>query len=206
KAKVVNEIFCDGLGVCIGHCPQDALTITEKDVANFDKAAVETHLKKKPTENKYNIPCGCPGTKIQDLRKDKQSQTSTKNTNTTDLQNQLQQWPIQLHLVNPSAPYFQSCNLLIAASCTAFSYGNFHNDFIKNHIVAIACPKLDRTDGYIEKISEIIKKGDINSITVARMEVPCCHGLTKLVEDAIKLSGKKTPFLEQIISIKGNIL
>jgi len=201
KAKVVNDSFCDGLGACIGHCPTGALKIIEKDVAAFDENAVNAHLK-----NKYDVPCNCPGMAMQDFRENKIQQEDKKNMECHEVESQLRQWPIQLHLVNPEAPYFKNCNLLIAASCTAFSFGNFHSNFLKDHTLVIACPKLDKTEGYLEKLTEIINRGEILSITVVRMEVPCCMGLTMLVKEAIKNSKKKIPFLEEIISIKGEVL
>ncbi|MDD4202163.1 MAG: 4Fe-4S binding protein [Candidatus Omnitrophica bacterium] len=204
KAKVVKESFCDGLGACIGHCPTDALKIVQKDVDAFDEKAVAKNLKSKDIEqNKHDVPCNCPGMAMHDFREDEQ--IKEKSRDSKDVKSQLEHWPIQLHLVNPDAPYLKNCNLLIAASCTAFSLGNFHKDILKGHSLVIACPKLDRTEGYIEKLINIFSKGDIQSITVARMEVPCCQGLTMMVKDAIKTSGKKIPFLEEIISIKGDI-
>jgi Fe-S-cluster-containing hydrogenase component 2 len=206
KAKVVKESFCDGLGGCIGHCPTDALKIVTKDVAAFDEKAVDENLKReKSKREKYDIPCDCPGMAMHDFRENKQTQEKKENRKEQSVKSQLQHWPIQLHLVNPDAPYFKNCNLLIAASCTAFSLGNFHYDILKDHSLVIACPKLDRTEGYVEKISSIIIKGGVKSITVARMEVPCCQGLTMMVKDAMKISGKKIPFLEEIISIKGEL-
>lgn len=203
KAKVINESFCDGLGACLGNCPTDALKIVEKNVAAFDEKAVEEHLKtQKKKSNKHDVACSCPGMAMHDFN-DKQEKTKETNNN-QNIQSQLKQWPIQLHLVNPAAPYFQKCNLLIAASCTAFSFGNFHNEYLKNHSVVIACPKLDNTEGYIEKLSQIITQTNIKSLTILRMEVPCCSGLTMIVKESIQKSGKRVPFLEEIISIKGN--
>lgn len=208
-AKVVKEQFCDGLGACIGHCPEDALHIIEKDVEEFDEEAVEEHLKaigRKPLkepEKKPAAACGCPGMAMKDFREDKEGSANSANA---DVPSQLRQWPIQLHLVNPAAPYFEGANLVIAASCAAFSMGNFHNEFIKGNAIAIGCPKLDRTEGYIQKIADIISQGKVKSVTVARMEVPCCGGLTHLVEEAIKKSGRKVPFLEQFISIQGELV
>ncbi|MFA5880419.1 MAG: 4Fe-4S binding protein [Candidatus Margulisiibacteriota bacterium] len=200
KAKVVNDSFCDGLGACIGHCPTDALKIVKKEVTEFDEKLVQENLQKQAQKtNQYNVPCNCPGMEIQDNR-DKNNDVSIESIS------QLKQWPIQLHLVSHTAPYFKECNLLIAASCTAFSFGNFHQEFLRNHTLVIACPKLDQTEGYLEKLTEIINKNSILSITVARMEVPCCKGLTMLAEEAIKSSTKKVPFLEQVISLKGKIL
>ena len=201
KAKVISESFCDGLGACIGHCPQDALKIVEKDVAAFDEKAVAEHL----NEDKQKNNCTtfkCPGMAIHDFD-DKNKKNAASDVN---VDSQLRQWPIQLHLVNPDAPYFKKANFLIAASCTAFSFGNFHNNLLENHTLTIACPKLDRTEGYIEKLTEIIKNNNLSSITVARMEVPCCMGLTMMVKSAIEKAGINLFLNEKIISIKGEII
>ncbi|MEI7942545.1 MAG: 4Fe-4S dicluster domain-containing protein [Candidatus Riflemargulisbacteria bacterium] len=173
---------------------------------------------------------GCPGTRTIEIKRENNSEINRKNfcgeqgskeeatqayaeirRGATDADNAvihensscLTQWPVQLHLISPQAPYLKGANLLVAASCSAFAYGNFHHDFIKNHIVVIACPKLDRTEPYIDKLTQIIKEGGITSITVVRMEVPCCGGLSHMVKEAITLSGKKLPYLEEIITVDG---
>lgn len=210
KAKVVKEQFCDGLGACIGGCPVDALKIVERDVAEFDENAVEEHLKSKNNpklnpikkEEKKGCGGGCPSLAFnRDTSKPIQNESSAN----PEGQSELQQWPVQLHLINPTAPYLKGANLLIAASCSAFAYGNFHHDFIKNHIVVIACPKLDRTEPYIDKLTQIIQEGGITSITVVRMEVPCCGGLSHMAKEAISKSGKKLPYLEEIITVDGKV-
>ncbi len=198
KAKVVRESFCDGLGACIGHCPRDALRIVRKDVEEFDEEAVEENLKGGRE---------CPGASF----------TAGPHPHVAGAVDPLPlrgrgggvglgQWPIQLHLVSAEAPYFKGANLVVAASCSAFSMGAFHDVFLTGKKLVIACPKLDRTEGYVEKLAEIIKVGEVASVTVARMEVPCCGGLTALVKKAIEVSGRKVPFLEQIISLKGEVL
>lgn len=204
KAVVVNDSFCDGLGACIGHCPTDALKIVQKEVVEFNEKAVAAHLQISEDKN-YDVPCNCPGMAMQDFTHDAAENLSSSPA-PAFTESQLRQWPIQLHLVNPDAPYFQNCNLLIAATCSAFSCGGFHHDFLKNHTLVIACPKLDRTEGYFEKLVEIIRKGAALSVAVVRMEVPCCQGLTRLVKDAIQASGRNIPFLETVISIKGKIV
>jgi NAD-dependent dihydropyrimidine dehydrogenase PreA subunit len=207
KARVIKEEFCDGLGACLGRCPTDALKIIDKDVAEFNEKAVEEHLKNNAINKNHQKPCppsgGCPSTQYNRApsKANVENESNIKGT----IQSQLQQWPIQLHLLNPSAPYLAGANFLLAATCSAFSYGNFHNDFIKNHIIAIACPKLDNTEPYLDKLVQIIQKGGIASITVIRMEVPCCSGLSLLVKKAIEKSGKKLPYLEEIVSISGEI-
>jgi ferredoxin len=209
KAKVMKEQFCDGLGACIGGCPVDALKIVERDVAEFDEKAVEEHLKSKDNpklktkdERQKTKDCGGGGCPSLAFNRGA-TETIKEKTENPEGQSELQQWPVQLHLISPQAPYLKGANLLVAASCSAFAYGNFHHDFIKNHIVVIACPKLDRTEPYIDKLTQIIKEGGITSITVVRMEVPCCGGLSHMVKEAITLSGKKLPYLEEIITVDG---
>ncbi|MFC1616985.1 ATP-binding protein [Candidatus Margulisiibacteriota bacterium] len=176
----IDEDKCNGCGDCVVACAEGALEIVD------GKAKV---VRESFCDGLGACIGHCPQDALKIVQKIPQKQ-----------------WPIQLHLVNPAAPYFKGANLLIAASCTAFSMGDFHKEFIKGNKIVIACPKLDRTEGYVEKLAEIIKQGEIKSITIARMEVPCCSGLTRLVLEAIKLSGKKVPFLEQVISLQGNIL
>ncbi|MDD4526935.1 MAG: ferredoxin [Candidatus Margulisbacteria bacterium] len=207
KAKVVKEQFCDGLGACIGNCPVDALKIIEKDVAAFDEEAVEKHLKSKDNPKlkiakKEDHACGCPSMAFDRSFVEPKEEKKADNPQG---QSELQQWPVQLHLINPQAPYLKGANLLVAATCSAFSYGNFHHDFIKDHIVVVACPKLDRTEPYVDKLTQIITEGEITSITVIRMEVPCCGGLSQIVKEAINKSGKKLPYLEEIITVDGKI-
>ncbi|HAR63860.1 MAG: 4Fe-4S ferredoxin [Candidatus Margulisiibacteriota bacterium] len=195
KARVIKEQFCDGLGACIGECPKDALKIVTRDVARFDETAVEKHLK----ENRKV----CPGTAVHEFR-DTPVVPQTP-VDAAACPSQLRQWPVQLHLVSPAAGYFQGANLLIAADCCAFSYGNFHRDFVKDRAVVIACPKLDDTEGYIEKLVNIIKEGNVSSITVVIMQVPCCRGLARIAQEALKRANRPIPYSEKIISIKGEV-
>lgn len=220
KAKVVKESFCDGLGACIGGCPVGALKIIQKDVEAFDEKAVEEHLKFKKnsklqtkdtmsTTQNTEYRGGCPSLAFNKSPiNNNSSDTNNKvnsSSNETEVKSELQQWPVQLHLMNPQAPYLKGANLLVAATCSAFAYGNFHHDFIKNHIVVVACPKLDKTEPYIDKLTQIIKEGGVASITVVRMEVPCCGGLSYMVKEAINKSGKKLPYLEEVITIDGKV-
>lgn len=145
-----------------------------------------------------NIPCGCPGSAMQDFRSKK---TTTKNS--ARQESELRQWPIQLHLVGPGAPYFENGELLIAADCVPFAYANFHADFLRDRPVVIGCPKLDEIESYAEKIAEIIKAGNIKKVTVAHMEVPCCFGLQSIAEEAVKKSGRKVAINEEIITVSG---
>jgi len=236
KARLISDLFCDGLGACIGSCPVDAIKIVERDAEPYDERRVmeniikkgentikahlkhlhehgETEylrqalqvLKEKDIEIDLNdvleVPC-CPGMKTVDMRDKKEEETAG-----TEIESQLRQWPIQLHLVNPLATYFKKADLVIAADCTAYAYGNFHFDFLKGKTLIIACPKLDQNiDRYIEKISQIIDAGQINTITVVIMEVPCCMGLVKIVQEGMKKAKRKVPVKRGIISIKGELL
>ncbi len=201
KAKLVDDRFCDGLGACLGHCPQDAITITKRDAKEFDEDAVKKHLKAEPTKVikmvEKNIPCGCPGSMAMDLRNEKKSDAHGRQSA------QLRQWPVQLMLVSPEASYFKDSDLLVAADCVPFAYPNFHSDFLKGKSLIIGCPKLDDADFYVEKLTELIKKNNIKSITLVNMEVPCCFGLQGIVEEAIKKAGKVMPIKQTVITIRG---
>ena len=197
KAKLLRDDYCDGLGDCLPTCPTEAITFVEREAAAYDEAAVKAAQKKK----EKTLPCGCPGTNIKQI-----SHESDNNSNSYsyDINSRLSQWPVQIKLVPANAPYFNGANLLIAADCTAYAYGNFHEKFIKNHITLIGCPKLDSTD-YSEKLTEIIRENDIKSVTVARMEVPCCGGIENAVKTALQKSGKLIPCEVVVISTDGNI-
>lgn len=145
-----------------------------------------------------NIPHGCPGAMMQDFGTKK-----TKKGKTTRQESELRQWPIQLHLVGPGAPYFENADLVIAADCVPFACANFHSDFLKGNAVVIGCPKLDEIETYADNIAAIIKTGNVKSVTVAHMEVPCCFGLQSIAEEAVKKSGKKIPLKQEIITVQG---
>jgi len=201
KAKLVDDRSCDGLGACLGHCPQDAITIIKRDATEFDEEAARKHLAqakniKKKAEK--NIPCGCPGSMAMDLRSEKKTPEAEGRQSA-----QLRQWPVQLMLVSPEASYFKDADLLIAADCVPFSYPNFHSDFLKGKSLIIGCPKLDDADFYVEKLTELIKKNNIKSITLVNMEVPCCFGLQRIVEEAIQKAGKVIPVRQTVITIRG---
>ena len=232
KARLISDLFCDGLGACI----VNEIKIVEREAQPYDeKKTMENIIQKGPNTIKahlkhlhehgekeylkqalevlkeknieidlseiFEIPC-CPGMKIVDRRDEE-----IEETEKTEIKSQLRQWPIQLHLVNPQAPYFKKADLIIAADCTAYAYGNFHFDFLKGKSLVIACPKLDQgIDRYIEKISQIIDNGQINTITVVIMEVPCCFGLVKIVEEGAKKAKRKVPIKRVTIGINGEIL
>ena len=201
KAKLVKEIYCDGLGACLGHCPEDAITIEERDADGFDEEATKKHIEGLKKEKK-DLPCGCPGTAVETLKK---HPTSNKGQGKRKSESELGNWPIQLMLVPTQAPYLKGADLLIAADCVAFSYPDFHQDFLKGRVLLLGCPKLDAATIYEEKLAEIFKSNNIKSITLLHMEVPCCFGLNQIVNEALRSSGKKIPLKEITIGLKGDV-
>lgn len=195
KAKLTREDYCDGLGDCLPACPVDAITFEEREAPAYNEEAVLASKK----EKKAALPCGCPGTASKAIVRE------AVTLNTAPVTSQLNQWPVQIKLVPVNAPYFDGANLLVAADCTAYAYGNFHNEFIRKHITLIGCPKLDAVD-YAEKLTAIIANNDIKSVTVVRMEVPCCSGIEQAVKTALQKSGKFIPWRVVIISTDGRII
>lgn len=202
KAKLMRDDYCDGLGDCLPNCPTNAISFIEREAAAYDEAAVKANLAKKNAAPADKKPAfhGCPGSMARTL-KHSEPETSTN----TRVNSELSQWPVQIKLVAPNAPYFNGCDLLIAADCTAYAYGNFHSDFIRNRVTLIGCPKLDDTD-YSEKLAVIFAENEINSITLTRMTVPCCGGLVMMVEKAIAASGKNIPLKVVTISPDGALV
>lgn len=192
KAKLMRDDYCDGLGDCLPTCPTGAITFVEREAAVYDEAAVLAAKK-----HREPIPCGCPGSAVKDIKRKK-----TVSVPETVQESQLQQWPVQIRLVPANAPYFHQAKLLVAADCTAYAYAGFHQDFIRGHITLIGCPKLDDTD-YSEKLTEILRQNDILSVTVVRMEVPCCGGIEHAVKTALQNSGKMIPWNVVTISTDG---
>ena len=199
KARLVSDKYCDGLGACLGHCPQDAIQIIEREAAGFDEEAVRAILES-PQPTVSSPACACPGSQMR------QHRPSTATSNDATVNSQLGHWPIQLHLIPINAPFFQNADLLVAASCLPFSYGGFHQVMLAGKSLIIACPKLDKTEPYLEKLTEIFRQNEIKSVTVAIMEVPCCQGLLRLVRQALKDSGKKMPITVETITVKGERL
>lgn len=198
KAKLTREDYCDGLGDCLPACPMDAITFEEREAPAYDEEAVRQAKMKKFG---VKLPCGCPGSQSKTIKR--QAPVSTGKA--TPVTSQLSQWPCQIKLVPVNAPYFDDANLLIAADCTAFAYGNFHNEFIRNHITLIGCPKLDEVD-YAEKLTQIIANNNIKSVKIVRMEVPCCGGIENAVKRALQASGKFIPWQVVTISTDGRII
>lgn len=195
KAKLTREDYCDGLGDCLPACPTGAITFEEREARAYNEEAV---LKAK--QEKKPLPCGCPGTHSKAIHRSLDSGVFSAPVSSC-----LSQWPVQIKLVPVNAPYFDEANLLVAADCTAYAYGNFHNEFIRNRITLIGCPKLDSVD-YTEKLTEIISNNNIKSVTVVRMEVPCCGGIEHAVKQALQKSGKFIPWRIVTISTDGRIL
>lgn len=198
KAKLLREDYCDGLGDCLPACPTNAITFEEREAPAYNEAAVLAAKAKKASEI---LPCGCPGTQSKFI---KRTETASVSDNLISV-SCLSQWPVQIKLVPVNAPYFHGADLLIAADCTAYAYGRFHEDFIQNRITLIGCPKLDECD-YAEKLTEIIMNNNIKSLTIVRMEVPCCSGIENAAKRALQASGKLIPWQVVIISTDGKIM
>jgi len=207
KVRLVSEVYCDGLGACLGECPQGAIQIIERDAAEFDPEAVERYLEEKSrgeSTTKKNMPHACPSSGIQMF------------TSSCDAANRpvcqpitasaLSHWPVQIALVPPTAPFLRGARLLVAADCTPFAYPKFHDDFLKDRVVMIGCPKFDNVQEYVKKFAEIFKAADIQNVTVVDMEVPCCSRLPLIVKKGMELAEKVIPFEEIIISTRGEVL
>ncbi len=200
KAELLREDYCDGLGDCLPACPTGAITFEMRQAPAYNEQAVKA-AKKAKQEQQAALPCGCPGSQSKTIVR----QDSASSISSSPIASQLRQWPVQIKLVPVQAPYFNGANLLIAADCTAYAYGDFHNRFLKNHIALIGCPKLDEGD-YTQKLTEILQQNDIRSLTIVRMEVPCCGGIQMAAQNALKASGKFIPWQVVVISTDGQIL
>ena len=196
KAKLLLEHHCDGLGDCLPACPTGAITFEEREAPAYDEAAV-LQAKKAASQAKAG---GCPGSRAKMISRNQTASVGTKEP----VSSQLSQWPVQIKLAPTKAPYFDGAKLLIAADCTAYAYGDFHNKFIRDHITLIGCPKLDEGD-YSEKLTEIIANNDIKSVTIVRMEVPCCGGLEHAAKQALQASGKFIPWRVAIVGTDGSL-
>ena len=207
KARLLREDYCDGLGDCLPACPTGAINFEEREAPAYDEMAVQMNkLSSSSTMNKQGetLPCGCPGTQSKTITR-KPEEMKREVTSACSCESQLSQWPVQIKLVPVNAPYFNNAHLLVAADCTAFAYGDFHNKFIKNRVTLVGCPKLDSGD-YSEKLTEILRNNNIKSLTIVRMEVPCCGGLEHAATAALQNSGKMIPWQVVTISTGGEIL
>lgn len=202
KARLLRDDYCDGLGDCLPACPTGAITFMEREAAPYDEEAVQAHLRAQ----------GTPKSLTEGSAANLKPQIGTVGLPETEnvmlakhVVSELTRWPVQIKLVPVSAPYFNKADLLLAADCTAYAYGDFHRRFMQNKITLIGCPKLDNTN-YADKLSEILKTNDINSLTIVRMEVPCCRGLEQAAREALGRSGKKIPLYRVVISTDGRIV
>ena len=202
KAKLLRDDYCDGLGDCLPTCPTGAITFVEREAAAYDEKAVLENQKKKQQGAHH---AGCPGHQLRQFNRSGSEADTTQSTGTVSSVSQLGQWPCQIKLVPVNAPYFNGAKLLIAADCTAYAYARMHEDFMRGKITVVGCPKLDSVD-YSEKLTEIIKNNDIQSVTIVRMEVPCCGGLEFAAKKALQQSGKFIPWQVVTISTDGRIL
>jgi Pyruvate/2-oxoacid:ferredoxin oxidoreductase delta subunit len=203
KAKLIGEKYCDGLGACLGECPQDAIIIGERIADEFDEEAVELHLEEKEHVTE-EFPCGCSSATVTQF--DRQGAPGVVREETIDQQSMLSHWPVQLTLVPPTAPFLQGVDLVLTADCVPFAYAGFHQDFLRNHSLLIACPKLDDIQAHLKKLTDILSHSQVKSLTLVHMEVPCCYGLVHMAKQAIQLSGKDIPFKEVTIGIKGDLI
>jgi NAD-dependent dihydropyrimidine dehydrogenase PreA subunit len=215
KAVLVREIYCDGLGACLDVCPVDALKVVERESEGYDAREAYAHvLKTRGTAaaalvhgagagHGHPPHSGCPGSLAREIPREPAAEAEGPGG---PIPSRLSQWPIQLHLISPLAPYFAGSDLLIAADCTAFALGGFHDRLLKGKRLVIACPKLDETQGYVEKLAELIKRNNLRSLTVAIMTVPCCSGLERLVRTAVELSGVPIEVKKIVVGIDGQIV
>ena len=195
KAQLMRDDYCDGLGDCLPACPTGAISFVVREAAAYDEAAVLAAKAKKEEK----LPCGCPGTAAKAIHRQQAPAACAPQ------QSQLRQWPVQIKLAPVNAPWFDGADVLVAADCTAYAYGNFHQEFIRGRVTLVGCPKLDSVD-YAEKLTEILRNNTIRSITVVRMEVPCCGGMENAVKKALQLSGRSIPCQVVTISTDGRIL
>ncbi len=204
KAKLVSESYCDGLGACLPECPAGAMTLEEREAPAFDEEAVKKHMETRQNPVPEKLACGCPGAQARAIAREDATPVLTAAGNAVPAASQLRQWPCQIKLVPVNAPYFDNAHLLVAADCTAYAYAGIHNDFMRNKITIIGCPKLDNID-YTEKLTDILRAHEIKSVTVLRMEVPCCGGIANAVKQALINCGKMIPWRIVTITTDGRI-
>jgi ferredoxin len=218
KARLVSEVYCDGLGACLGECPMGAVTIEDRVAEDFDKEAVERHLHQEEHDEE-TLACGCPSATVTEFEEKEEVACGCPSAQVRELDGHiaglheqsvyqpstLRHWPIQLTLVPIRAPFLQGADVLLAAHCVAFAYGGFHQDFLKDHALLIACPKLDDIEAHLDKLTQLVAHSGLKSLTVVHMEVPCCSGLVYLAKKAIEASGRKIPLKEITIGVRGDV-
>lgn len=199
KARLVKDIYCDGLGACLGHCPQGAISIIQREADDFDEEAVHAYLaeQKEHQAEEETLACGCPSSSAQTLEASS-SEVSNKGS-------ALRQWPVQLNLVPVEAPFYEDAGLLVMTDCVPIAYPNLHSSLLPGRTVLIGCPKFDDAQGYAEKLSLILRRNNVRSITVAHMEVPCCLALNRIVDWAVAASGKDIPIRRHVVTVKGEL-
>lgn len=204
KARLVADRYCDGLGACLGECPQGAITLQEREADEFDEEAVAEYLadEQASTAQDAKLPCGCPSAQARTLEPCSHDEAAASAPTVSRLRN----WPVQLTLVSPTAPWLDGADLLLCADCVPFALGDFHRDLLEGKQLIIACPKLDDIRPYLAKLTEIFESRDVRSVTVARMEVPCCSGLVGLARRAVQAAGKHLPVQELVVGIEGHVL
>lgn len=203
KAKLISESYCDGLGSCLGKCPQGAITIEEKESEEFDKEAVKQHLVTR--EPISAPPHGCPSSTVAQFGTVAGVDDHIQECASTSPESMLGHWPVQLTLVPPTAPFLQGADLVLAGDCVPFAYAGFHQEFLRERALLIACPKLDNFQAHQAKLTDILRHASVNSITVVNMEVPCCSGLVHMAKQAVQDSGKYIPLREATVGIKGEL-
>lgn len=219
KARLVSDVLCDGLGACLGECPQGALVVEEREAAAFDEEAVKVHLAGQGRAASGGAHAarphpahagamahgegGCPGSRMMTLSR---PAAASAPRETTPVASELTNWPVQLMLMPTRAPYLEGADLLISADCVPFAYAGFHRDLVSGKVVAIGCPKLDDAGYYAQKLAVIFRENDINSVTIAHMEVPCCSGLVRVVHQALALAGRELPVRDLTVTIDGELV
>jgi Pyruvate/2-oxoacid:ferredoxin oxidoreductase delta subunit len=206
KARLISDIYCDGLGACLGECPQDALKIVEREAPEFDEKAVEEHLNAEELKQEAPAPAhtGCPSAAVRqfDRGRDAAEPAASEGLAASALTN----WPVQIRLVPPGAPFLKNADLLVTADCVPVAYPSFHRDFLQGRVVLLGCPKFDDAEAYIQKFAQIFKTANIKSVTVVVMEVPCCQGLPAIVKEGMDAAGKQVPIEKVVVSAEGGIL
>jgi ferredoxin len=207
KAKLVSDTYCDGLGACLGECPQDAITIEQREAVDFDEEAAKEHIARiQETEHIFGQiekSCGCPGANAKTIDRSTQKR---KLLSGESVPSALTNWPVQINLVPVNAPYLKGADLLISADCAPFAFADFHTRLLPGKILLIGCPKLDDANVYVEKLGQIFANSGVKSITIVRMEVPCCGGVTQIIKQALAISGAKIPVTEVTVGISGDII
>ncbi len=204
KARLVSETYCDGLGACLRECPMGALTIEERPAEDFNQEAAKRHTAIL-SDAKEELPCGCPSARVAEFEPCPSPESNAPASPAPAQKSELRNWPIQLTLVPPTAPFLQGRDLVLAADCAAFANGGFHNDFLQGRSLLIACPKLDDLQAHIKKLTDILRLSDVKSLSVLHMEVPCCFGLVFMAQQAMQASGKNIPLRDVTLGIKGDV-